>query len=61
MRRTYQDLARAAEVKDIVTRSLSGHATEAMQEHYSAVQVDEMRASIGKIISIAKVKEALAA
>lgn len=61
MRRTYQDLARAAEVKDLVTRSISGHATEAMQEHYSTVQIEEMRASIGKIISIAKVREALAA
>jgi site-specific recombinase XerD len=61
MRRTYQDLARAAEIKDIVTRSISGHATEAMQERYSTVQVEEMRASIGKIISIAKVTEALAA
>jgi site-specific recombinase XerD len=61
MRRTYQDLARAAEIKDIVTRSISGHATEAMQERYSTVQIEEMRTSIGKIISIAKVKEALAA
>jgi len=61
MRRTYQDLARAAEVRDLVTRSISGHATEAMQEHYSTVQIEEMRASIDKIISIAKVREALAA
>jgi hypothetical protein len=61
MRRTYQDLARAAEVRDLVTRSISGHATEAMQEHYSTVQIEEMRASIGKIISIAKVRQALAA
>jgi hypothetical protein len=33
MRRTFQDLARAAEVKDVVTRAVSGHATEAMQRH----------------------------
>jgi hypothetical protein len=32
-----------------------------MQEKYSTVQMNEMRASIGKIIPIAKVKEALAA
>jgi hypothetical protein len=37
MRRTFQDLARAAEVRDIVTRSASGHSTEAMQRHYSTV------------------------
>jgi hypothetical protein len=29
MRRRFQDLARAAEVKDVVTRAVSGHATEA--------------------------------
>jgi hypothetical protein len=28
MRRTYQDLARAAEMKDLMTRAISGHATE---------------------------------
>jgi hypothetical protein len=32
MRRTFQDLARAANVRDIVTRSISGHATERMQD-----------------------------
>jgi hypothetical protein len=37
MRRTYQDLARAAEMKDLVTRAISGHATEQMQQHYSTV------------------------
>jgi integrase len=31
MRRTYQDLARAAEMKDLVTGTISGHATEQMQ------------------------------
>ena len=32
MRRTYQDLARAAEMKDLVTRAISGHATEQMRQ-----------------------------
>lgn len=53
MRRTHQDLARAAEVKDIVTRSVSGHATEKMQERYSTVFQAEMRSGIAKIISLA--------
>src|SRR5579863_9206197 len=35
MRRTFQALARAADVKDIVTRSVSRHSTEEMQRHYS--------------------------
>ena len=37
LRRTFQDLARAANVEAVVTRSISGHATEKMQEHYSTV------------------------
>lgn len=37
MRRTFQDLAREAQGKDIVTRAISGHATEQIQRHYSTV------------------------
>lgn len=53
MRRTFQDLARAAAVSDIVTRSISGHATEAMQRHYSTVAVEEMRQAISNVASVA--------
>jgi hypothetical protein len=53
MRRTFQDLARAAEVRDIVTRAVSGHATEAMQQRYSTVSMDERREGLAKVISIA--------
>lgn len=53
MRRTFQDLSRAAGVNDIVTRAISGHATEAMQRHYSTVSDDEMRAGLAKVISLA--------
>jgi integrase len=52
MRRTFQDLARAAGVADLVTRSISGHATETMQQHYSTVAADEMRNGIGKILTL---------
>lgn len=41
MRRTFQDLCRAASVSDLVTRSISGHATETMQRHYSTVSAQE--------------------
>jgi site-specific recombinase XerD len=61
MRRTFQDLARAAEVKDIVTRAISGHVTEVMQRHYSTVQAEEITSCIAKVVSLAKVKEAMAA
>ncbi len=60
MRRTFQDLARTAEVKDIVTRSISGHATEDMQQHYSTVAPDEMRSGLAKVISLGGFREAYA-
>jgi len=60
MRRTFQDLARAAEVKDIVTRSISGHATETMQRHYSTVHPAEQRGALAKVVDLAGFREALA-
>jgi hypothetical protein len=59
MRRTFQDLARAAEVKDVVTRAISGHATEEMQRLYSTVTPQEMAESVGKVISLARARDAL--
>lgn len=53
MRRTFQDLARSAGVADVVTRAISGHATETMQHHYSTVGADEMRAAVAKIAALA--------
>ena len=59
MRRTFQDLARAAAVGDLVTRSISGHATEEMQRHYSTVGETEQRAGIARVVSLAGFREAL--
>lgn len=59
MRRTFQDLARQAEVRDVVTRAVSGHATESMQRHYSTVTADEMRHNLAKVVSLAGFREAL--
>lgn len=56
MRRTYQDLARAAKVEGIVTRAISGHQTVEMQEHYSTVGAEEMRTGLAKIIDFATAK-----
>ena len=56
LRRTFNDLARAAEVESIVTRSISGHLTEQMQEHYSTVNANEQRESIGKVIELMEVR-----
>ena len=61
MRRTFQDLARSAAVPDIVTRAISGHATENMQRHYSTVASQEVRSGLADIISISGLKQALEA
>ena len=53
MRRTFQDLCRAASVHDFVARSISGHATVEMQQHYSSVNGNEVRDGLAKVISLA--------
>jgi len=52
MRRTFNDLARAAEVQDLVTRSISGHLTERMQHHYSTVRGEEQQLGLGKVVNL---------
>lgn len=52
MRRTFQDLARAAQVNDLVTRAVSGHATEAMHHHYST-SARARSEGLAKVISVA--------
>ena len=59
MRRTFQDLARAAKVNDVVTRAISGHATETMQHHYSTVDSLEVKSGIARVIDLAGFREAL--
>jgi integrase len=61
MRRTFQDLARAAHVNDLVTRAVSGHATEAMQRHYSTVSTQEIHDGLARVVSLARVRDALGA
>jgi hypothetical protein len=51
VRRTFQDLCRAAQVHDFVARAISGHATVEMQEHYSTVGGEEVRAGLANVIS----------
>jgi integrase len=53
MRRTFQDLAREAGVADVVTRAISGHATEAMQRRYSTARAHEVEAGLARVIDIA--------
>ena len=49
LRRTFNDLARAAQVQDVVTRSISGHLTEGMQRHHSTVNGEEQRQALAKV------------
>lgn len=60
LRRTFNDLARAAQVKDVVTRSISGHLTEGMQRHYSTVSGDEQRQALAKVIGLTQLHGARA-
>lgn len=52
MRRSFQDLARAANMDSIVKRSVSGHATAVMEEHYSTVWQTEMRDGLGRVLAL---------
>jgi hypothetical protein len=52
MRRTFNDLARLASVEAIVTKSISGHKTDRMREHYSTVSPVEQRESIGRLLRL---------
>lgn len=51
MRRTMQDLAREAGVSDVVTRAISGHATESMQRHYSTARDHEVAATLAALVA----------
>jgi len=52
MRRTFNDLARVAHVESLVTKSISGHKTDRMKDHYSTVSADEQRESIGRVLHL---------
>lgn len=56
MRRTFNDLCRAAEVESLVTRSISGHMTERMHHHYSTVRPEEQREGIARVIDLMSVR-----
>ena len=52
LRFTFNDLARRARVDGTVLRSLTGHVTEAMTEHYSTVRIDEKRAALAEVLRL---------
>jgi integrase len=52
LRRTFNDLTRRAGVDAVVIRSLTGHVTEQMREHYSSVALDEKRAAVAGVLKL---------
>ena len=52
LRRTFNDLSRRAHIDPIVSKSLTGHVTEAMREHYSSVGMDEKRQAVAAVIRL---------
>ena len=60
LRRTFNDLPRVAQVNDVVTRSISGHLTSRMQDHYSTPAAEEKREGIARVIELARHRPALA-
>ena len=55
--RSDNDLARAAKVESLVTKSISGHLTDRMKDHYSTVSPLEQRESIGRVLGLVNVSE----
>ncbi len=55
LRRTFNDLARRAGVDGVVTKSMTGHVTERMREHYSSVGLDEKRQAVGSLMRLVQV------
>ncbi|MCC7069911.1 MAG: site-specific integrase [Deltaproteobacteria bacterium] len=51
MRRTFNNLARQA-AGDIVARSMTGHTTTAMTEHYSHVTLEEKNKAVAKALGL---------
>ena len=52
LRRTFNDLARRAGADGIVIRSLTGHVTEKMREHYSTVALEEKRQTAADVVQL---------
>ena len=59
MRRTFQDLARSADIEMLVRQKICGHATSDMYELYSTVGQSEIKTAVGKVISLAKYQDVM--
>jgi integrase len=50
MRRTFQDLARNADIETIVRQKICGHATQEMSDLCSTVPQKEIQAAVGAVV-----------
>jgi integrase len=57
MRRSFQDAMREAQVVDVVVRSISGHLTVQMQQHYSTARGHEQESAIARIIDLTRLTQ----
>jgi len=57
MRRSFQDAMREAQVADVVVRSISGHLTVQMQQHYSTARGHEQESAIARIIDLTRLTQ----
>lgn len=51
LRRTFVTLMRTAQIDSIVSRSIVGHESEEMQEHYAGVSVEQKREALDSILT----------
>lgn len=51
MRRTFNDVARRAKLDSLVIKSVSGHLTDRMKEHYSTVDGAEQREGLVRVLA----------
>ena len=49
LRRTFNDITRRVHVDPLVIKSLTGHVTEDMREHYSTIDLDEKRRAVAAV------------
>lgn len=50
LRRTFNDVTRRAKVDPLVIKSITGHVTEDMREHYSTVDLEEKRHAVTTVV-----------
>ena len=52
LRRTFTDLTRRVGVDAVVIRSMTGHVTERMRDHYSSVAIEEKRSAVAGVVQL---------